>query len=212
MLVVRNGTQPRVHHEARIAPSAHVVGDVRIGRGSYIDYNVTIASAGPPVEIGERVVVLSGSVIRSVGGRSRPPFPVAIGDLCLISPLCALAGCRIGTNCYLATNVVVLQGAVIGDHTRVGVGAIVHARTELPPRSRVGMRDVAVPTRDGFLSTAVIDAARRQVAAADFFEVAFGSSETDQALLHEQVIEKLLEEVHCWDDSPVFDPPPANGG
>ncbi len=186
------------------ATSAQIVGDVRIGSRCYVDHNVTIETSGPPIEIGDEVIVFAGSVIRSVGGASRPAFPVTIADRTLIAPICALAGCRIGTNCYVATNVVILQGAVIGDQTRVGAGAIIHAKTDLPARSRIGMRHIAAPKKDGgFISTADVEAVRDAVGAMGFFELTFGSSEKDQATLHAQVMARLLEEVQGWDDHPV---------
>jgi hypothetical protein len=64
------------------------------------------------------------------------------------------------------------------------------------------MRHVAIPTADGYLSTADIEAARRGVAELDFFGTAFGVSETAQVDLHEQVMTALLDEVHGWHDEP----------
>jgi carbonic anhydrase/acetyltransferase-like protein (isoleucine patch superfamily) len=100
----------------------------------------------------------------------------------------------------VATGAIVLQGAVIGDHVRIGAGAIVHATTVVPDRARVGMRQVAVPTPEGFFATADVEEARRLLAAGDFFETALGVEEKDQARLHEQVVSALLEEVHGWQD------------
>jgi carbonic anhydrase/acetyltransferase-like protein (isoleucine patch superfamily) len=200
MLVVRNGEAPRVHPSARIAPSAQIVGNVEIGARAYVDYGAVIESSGPPIQVGEDAIVFTGAIVRSVGGTSRPAFPVGIGKRTLVSPLCVLTGCEVGGNCYLATAAIVLQGAVLGDDVRVGAGAIVHATTVLPDKARVGMRHVAVPTPDGFLSTADIERAREVVAGVQFFETAFGTAETDQARLHAGVMDTLLEEVHGWQD------------
>jgi hypothetical protein len=67
------------------------------------------------------------------------------------------------------------------------------------------MRHVAIPIPEGFLATADVEEARRFLAAADFFETAFGAQEKDQASLHAQVISALLEEVHGWQDE-LFEP------
>jgi carbonic anhydrase/acetyltransferase-like protein (isoleucine patch superfamily) len=182
------------------------VGNVQIGAGAYVAHGVVIESSGPLIEIAEEVIVFAGAIIRSVGGRSRPAFPVRIGERTLVSPLCVLTGCQVGRNCYVATGAVLLQGVTLGDHVRVGAGAIVHATTALPERARVGMRHVAVPTPDGFLSTADVERAREAVAAIDFFETAFGAAGEDQAELHAQVMARLLDEVHAWQDQPVRQP------
>jgi carbonic anhydrase/acetyltransferase-like protein (isoleucine patch superfamily) len=203
VLIERYGEAPRVHASARIASSANIVGNVQIGARAYVDHGAVIESSGPLVEIADEVVVFAGAIIRSVGGRRRPGFPIRIGERTLVSPLCVLTGCEVGRNCYVATGAILLQGATLGDHVRVGAGAIVHATTVLPERARVGMRHVAVPTADGFLSTADVERAREAVAAIDFFETAFGAAEHDQAELHAQVMVTLLDEVHGWQDEPV---------
>lgn len=206
MLIERDDEAPRAHASAKIASSATVVGNVQIGAGAYVAHGVVIESSGPLIEIAEEVIVFAGAIIRSVGGRSRPAFPVRIGERTLVSPLCVLTGCQVGRNCYVATGAVLLQGVTLGDHVRVGAGAIVHATTALPERARVGMRHVAVPTPDGFLSTADVERAREAVAAIDFFETAFGAAGEDQAELHAQVMARLLDEVHAWQDQPVRQP------
>jgi carbonic anhydrase/acetyltransferase-like protein (isoleucine patch superfamily) len=206
VLIERNDEAPRAHASAKIASSATVVGNVQIGAGAYVAHGVVIESSGPLIEIAEEVIVFAGAIIRSVGGKSRPAFPVRIGERTLVSPLCVLTGCQVGRNCYVATGAVLLQGVTLGDHVRVGAGAIVHATTALPERARVGMRHVAVPTPDGYLSTADVERAREAVAAIDFFETAFGAAGEDQAELHAQVMTRLLDEVHAWQDQPVRQP------
>jgi carbonic anhydrase/acetyltransferase-like protein (isoleucine patch superfamily) len=203
MLLARNGQTPHIDNAARIAPSAVIVGNVRVGPRSYVDHNVVIESAGPPIVIGEETVVFAGAVIRSVGGRSRPAFPVKVAKRTLILPLCALTACRIGSNCYMAAAAIALQGAILGDHVRVGAAAIVHAATVLPDRARVGMRHIAAPSPDGFLSTGDVELAREAVSGADFFETAFGLAGEDQVRLHDQVMSALLDETHHWHDEPI---------
>src|SRR5205809_1031875 len=101
MLFERNGNQPRVAQSASVAESATIVGDVTLGARCYIDHHVVIESSGPPVEIADEAVVLAGSVIRSVGGQSRPGFAALVGSRSLVAPHCTLSGCRVGRNCYI---------------------------------------------------------------------------------------------------------------
>jgi carbonic anhydrase/acetyltransferase-like protein (isoleucine patch superfamily) len=200
MLHARNGVVPRVHPSASIAASAEIVGDVEIGPRSYVDHGVVIESSGVPVVIGEETIVFAGAILRSLGGSSRPSFPLRIDARTLISPLCVLSGCHVGSNCYVATGAIVLQGAQIGDHVRIGAGAIVHASTVVPDSRRVGMRHVAVHTERGLLTTPDVEQAREVVATANFFETAFGVHDDEQAALHADVLSTLLEEVHGWKD------------
>lgn len=200
MLITRNGQSPLIHPSAIVASSAQIIGNVSIGEGCYIDYNVVIESSGVPIEIADHVIVLANSVLRSVGGTHRPPFSLLIEDHTLISPSCALVGCHIGRNCYIATGVMVFQGAVIGEASRISAGAIVHLKTILPPRTRVGLRHIAVPTANGPLITADVQAAREQIAAADFFDTVFQEQGREQDALQTHVMEKLLQEVFSWHD------------
>jgi carbonic anhydrase/acetyltransferase-like protein (isoleucine patch superfamily) len=202
MIMSRNGFIPNVRSTSVVAHSAQIIGNVAIGERCYIDYNVVIESGGPPITIGDETIILANSVVRSVGGTSRPPFPVRIGNRTLISPLCALAGCTVGSNCYIATAVLIFQGAMIGDNSRVAAGAIVHLKTELPAETRVGLRHVAAPTQDGYVVTADIRQARDAIAGADFFRTVFEESSRDPRL-HSAVIDRLLQEVLSWNDLPA---------
>ncbi len=207
MLVARNGVAPRIDPSAQVAPTASVVGDVTIGAGCYVDYGVVIASSGPPVVLGEGVSVLANAVIRSVGGHGRPAFPVRIGAESIIAPQAALAGCEIGERCYLATAVVVLQGARLGRGSRVAVGAVVHAGAVLEPSSRVGLHCVAAPDGEhGVLITADLEVARAAIARADFFGRAFALTQPDQEQLHRDAAARLREEAAAWTDEAITSP------
>jgi carbonic anhydrase/acetyltransferase-like protein (isoleucine patch superfamily) len=105
---------------AWVAPTAQVVGNVIVGEGSVVDYGAVIVSSGSPVRLDEGVVVMPGAVIRSVGGAHRPGFPVHVRAESLVGPLAALAGCSLGAACYVATGVMVFQGAVVGEGSRLG--------------------------------------------------------------------------------------------
>jgi carbonic anhydrase/acetyltransferase-like protein (isoleucine patch superfamily) len=197
MFVTRDGHTPRAAPTARIAPSAQIIGNVEIGERCYVDYGVVIASSGAPIRLHDDVIVLANSVVRSVGGSHRPPFPVEIGPRSLISPLSALVGCRVGARCYLATGVLVFQGAEIGDGSRIAAGAIVHVRTVLPPGTHVGLRHIAVAAASaaGFIATPDVAEARAHLAATDFFRSVFDEDAADQEHLHERVMETLAREL-----------------
>ncbi len=200
MLISRNGFTPAVGLTSVVAPSAQIVGNVTIGERCYVDYNVVIESSGAPITIGDETLIFANSVIRSVGGASRPAFPVHIGNRTLISPLCALAGCTVGSNCYIATAALIFQGAIVGDNCRIAAGAIIHLKTILPAGTNIGLRHIAAPAADGYLVTADIQQARAAIAGADFFQTVFEESSHDTRL-HSAVIDRLLQEVSGWDDS-----------
>ena len=192
-----------MHENATVAATASVVGNVTIGSGCYVDYGAVVESSGPPVTLGSGVVVVANAVVRSTGGRHRPPFPVTIGDNTLVGPQSVLIGCTIGEDCYVATAVIVFQGADVGDGSRLGAGSIVHARAVLPPASRVGFRHVAAPDGAGARITSDLDEARSLVGQADFFGAVFDTHEDDAVALHRRVIGLLQREASDWDDEAV---------
>ncbi|HEX6535211.1 MAG TPA: hypothetical protein VF041_11465 [Gemmatimonadaceae bacterium] len=203
MLVERDGQQPRIHPSAIIAESAVIVGNVTVGARCFVDHGVVVESSGAPVILEDEVIVLANSVVRSVGGRSRPPFPVHVGPRTLVAPGCVLTGCRVGARCYVATGVLVFHGADIGDGTRLAVGSIVHHHTRLPPESRVGLREIAVSDGAGVLCTGDTAAAREALARSDFFGRVLGEQVADQEELHDNVITRLLEELRGHVDRPA---------
>jgi carbonic anhydrase/acetyltransferase-like protein (isoleucine patch superfamily) len=202
VLVERNDVSPIVARDARIAESAQVIGNVLIGEGCVVGHGAVIESSGPEVRLDAGVVVMSGAVVRSVGGVHRPAFPVRVGAETLVGPLAALAGCLIEDACYVATGVMVFQDVVVGEGTRLGAGSIVHVGTRLPPASRVGLRHYAVPGEDGeAVITADVEEARRHLAGADFFGHVFDADgQADLAALHRRTTAILRAEAAGWTD------------
>lgn len=201
MLVQRSGASPSVPSSARIAPSAQLVGDVRVGEGCVVDHGAVVASSGPPVVLGAGSVVMPNAVIRSVGGDHRPPFPVTIGEDVLVGPLAALVGCTLEDAVYVATGVMVFQDVVVGRGSRLGAGSIVHVGARLAPASRVGMRQFAIAHPDeGAVVTGDLDRARELLAKADFFGRVFAEGEADLEALHRSTVATLRAEAAAWTD------------
>jgi len=202
VILRRMGRAPVIPSTARIAPGAHLVGDVVLGEHCVVDVGAVVASSGPPVTLGEGVVVMPNAVVRSVGGERRPAFPTTIGADSLIGPGAVLAGCAIGRAVYVATQVMVFQGAQVGEGSRLGAGSVVHTGAMLSPRSRVGMRQFAVPDEHGSGSvvTSDLDLARRHLSHADFFGHVFDLGDEDTVELHQRSIEALRQEAADWND------------
>ena len=115
-----------------------VVGDVAIAHGCYLGHGVVIETGGPPVRLERDVVVMANTVIRSLGGKGSLEFPIHVGARTLIGPQCALASCRLAEDCYVATAVMVFQGAEVGVASRLGGGSIVRVRPSSHPAAEWG--------------------------------------------------------------------------
>jgi carbonic anhydrase/acetyltransferase-like protein (isoleucine patch superfamily) len=161
-----------VHASTFVAPTAVLVGDVRVGPDCRVLYGAVVDSEGSHVEIGPTTIVNENAVIRatSVGESDRP---VIVGDHVLIGPHATVLGCRIGSCAYIATGATVLHGATVGAGANVAVGALVHANSVVPDEFFVPPNTVAVgdplevfPAGDGRVAAAI--------KAVGFAESAFG--------------------------------------
>jgi hypothetical protein len=134
LLFSRNGVKPVVVSSVTSRSASAAASTRRGGRDS-----------GPPVDLGEGVLVMATpSFGRRVGGIALRS-PVGVGANSLVGPQSALIGCRIGADCYVATAVIVFRAAEVRAGTRVGASSIVHAGALLRPASRVRFRQVAAP-------------------------------------------------------------------
>ncbi len=125
------GVVPRVHPTAFVAPTATLVGDVRIGPRARVMYGAVLDAEGSRVEVGEAAVVCENAVLRASAVAADQP--VLVGDHVFVGPHATLLGCTVERACYLAASVSVLQEAVVGTGSVVAVAALVHTRTVLPP-------------------------------------------------------------------------------
>lgn len=129
-LIRHRGRSPRIDPSAYVAPTATLVGDVRIGPRARVMYGAVLTAEGAFVEVGEAAVVCENAVLRASATAGEQP--VVLGDHVFTGPHATLLGCRVERCAYLATGATVLQEARLGPGAVVAVGALVHARTRLP--------------------------------------------------------------------------------
>lgn len=131
-------TAPRIHPTARIASTALIEGDVRIGAHSRVLHGAVLTAGDGAIELGEHSIVMEQAVLRSTAR-----FPLVIGDHCLIGPHVSVSGAHIGPEVFLATGATVFPGAVLGRGSEVRIHGVVHVRTILPDGATVPIGWVA---------------------------------------------------------------------
>ena len=137
-LIPYNGIVPKVHESVFIAEGAQVIGDVTIGEGSSIWYNVVIRGDVNPITIGRFTNIQDNSTVHS-----DPNRPTVIGNNVSIGHNAVVHGCTVGDMVLIAIHATVLTGAVIGSGSIVGAGAVVGEGKEIPP----GRLAVGAPAR-----------------------------------------------------------------
>jgi carbonic anhydrase/acetyltransferase-like protein (isoleucine patch superfamily) len=111
---------PTLAEGAWAAPSADLIGDVRLGRGASVWFGAVIRADNTPILIGEESNVQDGAV-----GHSDPGAPLTIGARVTVGHQAILHGCTIGDQALVGMGARILNGAVIGPNCLVGAGALV---------------------------------------------------------------------------------------
>lgn len=138
MLYEYGGVTPKLGKGAYAAPSADVVGRVRLGRGSSVWYGSILRGDINEIIVGEYTNVQDLSV-----GHVDDDKPLAIGDYVTIGHGAVVHGCTIGDCCLIGMRALVLSGATVGAGSVVGAGSLVREGADIPP----GVLAVGSPAR-----------------------------------------------------------------
>ena len=129
---------PRLANRAWAAPSADLIGDVRLGARASVWFGAVIRADNTPIVIGEDSNVQDGAVCHSDAG-----FPLIIGARVTIGHQAILHGCTIADDCLIGMGARILNGAVIERECIVGAGALVTEGKSFPNGSLI----VGAPAR-----------------------------------------------------------------
>lgn len=132
------GKRPSVHPTAFVAPTAVLVGDVRVEERASVWYNAVLRADFSPIVVRRGANVQDGAVIHVT-----PAHGVDVGAGATVGHLCVVHGASLGEECLVGNGSTVLDGARIGPRAMVAAGALVTPDTEVPE----GMLAVGVPAR-----------------------------------------------------------------
>ncbi|KAA9150000.1 acyltransferase [Amycolatopsis acidicola] len=190
MLIRHRERTPQVHPDAYVAPTATLVGDVRVGPHARVMYGAVLDAEGAHIDVGATTIVAEHAVLRgsAVTGTA---LPVLIGDHTFVGPHATVLGATIRRCCYLAAQTTVLHGAVLGTGSSIAVGALVHAGTEVPEACFVPPHTTAIGSPMRVLTPDQLDEVPEAIRATNFAARAFGvrSDWQDRAARYEQETE-----------------------
>ena len=173
MLLRHRGREPVVDPSAFIAPTAVLVGNVRVGPRARVMYGAVLDSEGSQIDVGECAIVCENAVLRATAAGDTD-HPVVVGDHVFVSPHVTLLGCTIEPCSYVATGATVLQGATVHSGAVVAVGAVVHARSVVPPGFFVPPNTIAIGDPVTLYSPADKEALAAAIQSLGFARTAFG--------------------------------------
>jgi carbonic anhydrase/acetyltransferase-like protein (isoleucine patch superfamily) len=112
--------EPMLEEGAWAAPSADLIGDVRLGERASVWFGAVLRGDNTPLILGEETNFQDGSV-----GHSDAGFPLTIGARVTVGHQAILHGCTVADDCLIGMGARILNGAVIGPECIVGAGALV---------------------------------------------------------------------------------------
>ena len=118
-----DGIAPELPEEGGywIAPSASVIGKVRLERGASVWFGAVIRGDNELITIGENSNVQDGAVMHT-----DPGLPLTVGK-----------GCTVGDNTLIGMGAVILNRARIGRNCLIGANALITEGKEIPNNSLV---------------------------------------------------------------------------
>ncbi|MFE6779953.1 gamma carbonic anhydrase family protein [Streptomyces sp. NPDC057702] len=138
LIAAFGGKEPRVGAEVFVAPSAVVLGEVRLEAGSSVWYNAVLRADCGPITVGAGSNVQDNCTVHV-----DPGFPVTVGERVTVGHNAVLHGCAVEDDCLVGMGATVLNGAVIGAGSLVAAQALVPQGMRVPPGSLVA----GVPAR-----------------------------------------------------------------
>jgi carbonic anhydrase/acetyltransferase-like protein (isoleucine patch superfamily) len=112
--------QPVLGDGAWAAPSADLIGDVRLGKRASVWFGAVIRADNTPIIIGDDSNIQDGAI-----GHSDPGVPLIIGARVTVGHLAILHGCTIADDCLIGMGAKILNGAMLESECLVGAGALI---------------------------------------------------------------------------------------
>ena len=129
---------PRLSPGAWAAPSADLIGDVRLGARASVWFGAVIRADNTPIVIGEESNIQDGAI-----GHSDPGAPLTIGARVTVGHQAILHGCTVHDDCLVGMGARILNGVVLESECLVGAGALITEGKSFPAGSLI----VGAPAR-----------------------------------------------------------------
>ena len=115
-----------------IAPGAWILGDVILKPGASVWFGAVLRGDNEPITVGENTNIQENSVLHTDMGE-----PLTLGRGVTVGHMAMLHGCTVGDHSLIGIGAVVLGRARIGKNCLIGAGALVTEGKEIPDGSLV---------------------------------------------------------------------------
>jgi carbonic anhydrase/acetyltransferase-like protein (isoleucine patch superfamily) len=137
-IVELDGIAPSIGEDVFLAPTAVLVGDVRVGDRANIWFGTVLRGDVSHIEIGAGCSIQDTAVIHCA-----TDLPTVIGADVVVGHGAMLEGCTIEDGALVGMGAIVLQHATIGAGAMLAAGTVVAERQQIAP----GVLAAGVPAR-----------------------------------------------------------------
>nr|GMD55413.1 gamma carbonic anhydrase 1, mitochondrial-like [Ipomoea batatas] len=124
---------PSVHREAFVAPSASIIGDVKVGRHSSIWYGCVLRGDVNSVSIGTGTNIQDNSLVHvAKSNLTGKVLPTIIGNNVTVGHSAVLHGCTVEDEAFVGMGATLLDGVVVEKNAMIAAGALVRQNTRIP--------------------------------------------------------------------------------
>ncbi len=132
LLYALNDVGPSIDPTAWIAPTAVLIGDVRVGPGANIWFNCVLRADTNPIIIGARSNIQDGTIIHVDHGENFTD----IGEDVTVGHAAIIHACKLRRRAFIGMGATVLDGAMVEE------GGLLGARGLLAPGKRIGKQEL----------------------------------------------------------------------
>jgi carbonic anhydrase/acetyltransferase-like protein (isoleucine patch superfamily) len=131
MIIELDGISPTIGEDVSLAPTAVLVGDVRVADRADIWFGAVLRGDKSYVEIGAEASIQDNAVLHCAD-----ELPTIVGARAVVGHGALLDGCVIGDEAVVGMGAAVLQGAHVGSGAMVAAGGV-------PERARIAPQVLA---------------------------------------------------------------------
>ncbi|HEY2603052.1 MAG TPA: gamma carbonic anhydrase family protein [Thermoleophilaceae bacterium] len=139
MLVELDGVRPTIGRDVFLAPTAVLIGDVRVADRANIWFGAVLRGDFSHIEIGEATSVQDNTVMHCAG-----ELPTIVGREVTIGHGAILEGCVVEDRALVGMGAILCQRSRLGSGAMLAAGAVLSERTEIG----AGMLGAGVPARE----------------------------------------------------------------
>ena len=134
-----NGRAPTIGEDVWLAPTAVLVGDVRVGDRANVWFGAVLRGDYSHIEVGAGSSIQDNAVVHCA-----EDLPTVIGADVVVGHSAMLEGCVVEAGALIGMGAIVLQRAHVGARAMVAAGAVVGEGSEVG----AGMLAAGVPARE----------------------------------------------------------------